>query len=203
MKHLYRIALALALYAVAVYVFKAATKPQDLGPAAAAATEASLSHRPATAVEQELARQIEERSHQLELQARHLEKLEVAKAEMMASRREVQSASYAAWNQVLTANHQHYLELRDEAAKDARGQVPCTICDGYSYMRCVTCRDHDGKCITCKGTGRIALDAYCPSCLGSGKCYLCTGSGKMFCPFCNDGVIETRRPPPSNFPPLF
>src|ERR1051325_9912167 len=159
MKHLYRIALALALYAVAVYVFKAASKPQDLGPSQTeAATEDPLPRRPSTVVEQELARQIEERSRQLEIQARHLEKLETAKAEMLNRRREVQSASYAAWNQILTANHEHYLQLRDQAVKDPRGQVPCTICDGYSYMQCVTCRDHDGKCVTCKGTGHLALD---------------------------------------------
>ncbi|HEY2952876.1 MAG TPA: hypothetical protein VGK40_09850 [Verrucomicrobiae bacterium] len=204
MKHLYRIALALVLYAVAVYVFKAATKPEAIGPVdGVAATGDPLPHRPSTALEQELARQIEQRSRQLETQARHLERMEVAKSQMMARRREVQSASYAAWNEVLSANHEHYLQLRDQAGKTPGGQIPCTICDGFSYMRCVTCRNHDGKCITCKGTGRLALDAYCPSCLGSGKCYVCTGSGKMFCPFCDDGMIDARRPPPNSFPPLY
>jgi len=204
MKHLYRIAFALALYAVAVFAFKAATKPHASGSnEGATATSVALPVRPSAETEAELARQIQERSRQLEIQAVHLERMKEAKAQMMTRRREVQSASYAAWTQVLAVNHDHYLRLHDQAQKTPGGQVPCTICDGLSYMKCVTCRDHDGKCITCNGTGRLASDAYCPSCLGKGKCYVCTGSGKMFCPFCDDGMIDVRRPPPSNFPPLY
>lgn len=204
MKHLYRIALVLVLYVVAIHVYKTATTSEANGPQdSQASTDLTLPPRPSTAVEQELARQIEERSRELEIRAIHLERLEVAKAHMLTRRREVQSASYTAWTHVLTENHELYLRLRDQAGKTPGGQVPCTICDGLSYMGCVTCRNHDGKCIICKGTGRLALDAYCPSCLGGGKCYVCTGSGKMFCPFCDDGMIDTRRPSPNNFAPLY
>jgi hypothetical protein len=37
--------------------------------------------------------------------------------------------------------------------------------------------------------------------VGTGKCFRCAGSGKMGCPFCNDGMIEARGPsPPTRMP---
>ena len=94
-----------------------------------------------------------------------------------------------------------YSALLNQAKQSTRGQVECTICDGFSYMPCVMCTDHNGKCIRCEGSGHLSPDVYCPSCMGKGKCYLCSGSGKMLCPFCNDGMIDIHWPPPTQSPP--
>lgn len=79
------------------------------------------------------------------------------------------------------------------------GEVRCTICSGDHYVPyCVLCRELKGKCRNCEGTGRIFATEYCPGCIGSGKCFLCQGVGKMLCPFCDDGMIDPTRPPPTN-----
>jgi len=138
----------------------------------------------------------------LEAAAKRLEQIHVATSQMPASRREAQVGAYPAWKQLLTTHHAAYLGLLEQARKTPHGEVPCTLCDGFSYMPCAMCKDHDGKCVKCHGSGTDGLDVLCPACLGSGKCYLCNGSRKMFCPFCDDGMIQVRRPPPSSFPPL-
>ncbi len=150
-------------------------------------------------------RQIEERVQRistLERAAARLEQMRAASAETDTYRRQAQATAFMAWQQVLATNQAGYAKLLEQARASANGEVPCTICDGFSYMPCVMCPHHDGKCVTCKGSGQLTGDAICPACLGSGKCYLCTGSGKMFCPYCDDGTIQARRPPPAAFPPI-
>ena len=152
--------------------------------------------------EQPAAQQTAQRIQQLELQDKHLQRMAVATREMRSSRQQAQFASHQAWSQVVETNQGRYQQLLLQAHQQARGEVACTICDGLSYMACVMCAHHDGKCATCEGRKYLTQDVYCPTCLGSGRCYLCCGSGKMFCPFCDDGMIKYGRPPPSSSPPL-
>jgi hypothetical protein len=127
--------------------------------------------------------------------------IETASRSMPASRQEARAAATPAWLQVLSTNEEKYASLIARAKQSPKGQVECTICDGLSYMPCIMCDQHDGKCVRCGGSGHKGLDAYCPTCLGKGKCYLCAGSGKMFCPFCHDGMIDLKWPAPSQLPP--
>jgi len=107
-----------------------------------------------------------------------------------------------AYAQFIRTNTPTYLALVTRAravASQLGGEVRCTICSGDHYLRfCLLCRELHGKCRNCEGTGRIFVTEYCPWCIGSGRCFLCTGYGKMLCPFCDDGVIDPARPVPSN-----
>lgn len=100
--------------------------------------------------------------------------------------------SYAgAWKSVIETNRPLYLKLRARAATSPHGETPCTICDGKSYLAyCILCRAHPGKCPTCQGHGHTAGDELCPTCLGGGKCYSCSGHSKMLCPYCDDGAVR-------------
>ena len=95
-----------------------------------------------------------------------------------------------------------FRELLLKARQSPHDSVTCTICDGFSYMPCVVCPGHNGKCVTCRGAGKRAAGELCATCLGTGKCYLCSGAGKMFCPFCDDGEVHSRQPVPASFPPV-
>lgn len=107
-----------------------------------------------------------------------------------------------AYAEFISTNTPTYLALVNRAravAAQLGGEVRCTICSGDHYLRfCLLCRELHGKCRNCEGTGRIFITEYCPWCIGSGKCFLCAGYGKMLCPFCDDGVIDPARPVPSN-----
>jgi hypothetical protein len=106
------------------------------------------------------------------------------------------------WSETLMTNSPAFTALREKAARSPNGEIACTLCDGKGYMHsCVLCLEDSGKCATCKGSGKVPPDEYCPTCLGTGKCYLCFGTGKMSCPFCNDGMIGIRwRMPPNSMP---
>ncbi len=160
--------------------------------------------RPAvlSAHEQIQVRHTEARIRQLEAMAQRRARVKTATSRTLDYRRQAQAEAVAAWTQVLETNHAKYLKLKAEAQQAPEGKVPCTLCDGFSYMPCVLCKHHDGKCIICNGTGRLIGRELCPACLGSGKCYLCNGSGKMLCPFCNDAMIEAHGHAPSALPPL-
>lgn len=207
MKHLWKISVALLLYFAALYLLgrgKKETVAQESNVAATESIPGSSSQSPSTPTEDPLfARQTVERIQQLTHQAEHRAKTEQAKKEMAPSRRQIQTASYAAWKRVIDNNQTAYLLLKARAETAPQGEVPCTICDGFSYMPCVACVEHKGKCVSCNGSGRRTGGEYCASCLRTGKCYLCTGSGKMFCPFCDDGMINSKRPPPSGFLPPY
>ena len=148
-------------------------------------------------------RQLRERQDQLLAAEADLAAKAQAGRKMIASRQVFQLAKGAAWLQVITTNRPLYLALRTHAARSPGGLTPCTICDGKSYLSgCVMCDQPRGKCPSCKGTGRTVNKAYCPVCVGSGKCFLCTGVGRMLCPFCDDGMIDVRRAPPATTIPI-
>ena len=108
------------------------------------------------------------------------------------------------WTSFLRDHWQTYKDLRARAAASRDGKTPCTICDGHGLMdSCFLCGS-TGMCPTCKGTGKLSLtsDELCPTCLGSGKCYRCAGTGKMVCPFCDDGIVDIHAAPPPNLLPL-
>jgi hypothetical protein len=107
-----------------------------------------------------------------------------------------------AWTALLATNRQAFLALRDTARRSTNGETACEICDGRGSLTfCVLCTHNDGKCPTCGGTGHLSVTELCPTCVGSGKCYLCRGSGRMMCPFCNDGLIRRGQPdPPPTLP---
>jgi hypothetical protein len=125
-----------------------------------------------------------------------------AAAETPSARELLQRAKSSEWSAILSDNKPAFLILRERAAHSPTGETPCTLCDGAGYMhRCILCRDKKGKCVTCEGQGTLLSSELCPTCLGNAKCYLCFGTGKMSCPFCNDGMISTRwRMPPDQMP---
>ncbi|MDB6067292.1 MAG: hypothetical protein JWR26_3500 [Pedosphaera sp.] len=125
-----------------------------------------------------------------------------AAAQTQAVHRDLRASHQQAWAAIRKNNWQTFQALRKESATSKDQQVRCTICDGDGYFdHCILCLHNDGKCITCQGTGRVFGTDYCPSCLGSGKCFLCAGRGKMACLFCDDGIISFKNPlPPEKMP---
>lgn len=125
-----------------------------------------------------------------------------AAAKMSAVRGELQFNLYAAWAALITTNLHTFEELRQNAVGSHDHGVSCTICDGRGALdRCIVCHN-DGKCPNCKGRGKVGTNEICPACLGCGKCFACGGSGRMTCPFCDDGVIKSNSPRPPNRMPL-
>jgi hypothetical protein len=120
-------------------------------------------------------------------------KFQRAAARTQDFRQVIEYSSTEAWSRIIATNRQAFLELRARAAaQPGRKQVACTICDGRGSLAfCILCKD-TGKCPTCRGEGNLSYLETCPTCLGTGKCYVCGGSGHMFCPFCEDGVIDAR-----------
>ena len=148
-------------------------------------------------------RQLRERQEQLRAAEADLAAKAQAGTKMIASRQMLQQSKGGAWLQLITTNRPLYLALRAQAAKLPGGVTPCTICDGKSYLSgCVLCDHNNGKCPSCKGTGRTVNHNYCPVCVGSGKCFGCNGIGRMLCPFCDDGMIDVRRAPPATTIPI-
>ena len=114
-----------------------------------------------------------------------------AAAQSGESRRFINRAHAGSWKSVINTNRGAYLALRATAANSPRSETPCTICDGKSYLAyCILCGAHPGKCPTCQGGRNTAGDEVCPTCLGSGKCYSCSGHARMLCPYCDDGMIR-------------
>ncbi len=107
------------------------------------------------------------------------------------------------WAQVVRTNYPRYKELMAIAGTNGVGEVACDICDGLSYMEyCIICREDPTRCPDCRGTGKEKNGAICSTCLGNGRCFICSGSGRMLCPFCDDGMIELVHPRPPNQIPL-
>jgi hypothetical protein len=125
-----------------------------------------------------------------------------AVAGMKLAREHLQLLAQDAWSEVLATNSAAFLALRKQAAQSPKGKTRCTLCDGAGYQPyCVLCAGDKGKCPSCKGTGRLSAKEYCPACIGSGKCFLCSGHGKMTCPFCRGGMVSLERPlPPARLP---
>ena len=203
MKHFYRICFVLLAYAALVSLFHA-LRPKPPSKSSNAGLAETMTDRPnrITSSDPLYDQLIVNRVGALKDMARYREHLAHAAQNMLKTRRQAAGEAYAPWNQVIQTNKQTYLKLLEKALHEPHGQTPCTICDGFSYMPCVMCKNHDGKCITCGGSGHDVGREFCPSCFGKGKCYLCNGNGKMFCPFCDDGMIKVQWSPPKTLPPL-
>jgi hypothetical protein len=129
---------------------------------------------------------------------------EHAAAATKVMREDLRSTKQDAWSEVISSNWNRFMELREKAAHLKNGETPCTICDGKGYMHsCILCTEKQGVCVACKGTGKTLVGDPCPVCLDTGKCFLCFGSGKMLCPFCNDGMIDAKWPPPPRQMPIY
>jgi DnaJ-class molecular chaperone len=119
-------------------------------------------------------------------------------------RKLLQIETSAVWLKLIAAHRSEYNGLRALAATTHNKQTPCTICNGRGSMdSCFLCGS-SGKCPTCKGTGKLHFSEreLCPTCRGTGECYLCTGTGKMICPFCEDGDVNLHSPLPSTRLPI-
>jgi hypothetical protein len=129
------------------------------------------------------------------------EKRDLAASKSLDARASLQAACQNSWLEVLTTNQQAFLALREKAKRSPTEETPCTLCDGKGYMHfCLICRNR-GICETCRGAGRNGFGEPCSVCLGTRKCFYCFGSGKMLCPFCDDGMITARGPlPPRTMP---
>jgi hypothetical protein len=122
-------------------------------------------------------------------------------------RAQLQAAVQAAWETVLRTNSAAFLALKEKAALSPNKSVPCSICDAKGVLHfCILC-GHSGKCVECKGTGRLLNGDCCPACLGSGRCHVCFGSGKMPCPFCQSlkltEIVTPESPAPPALMPLY
>ncbi len=201
MKHVYAACAFVLLVLTAAWVFGPPVNPPPVLPEAHVQAAAVAAPGPLTPAAGERPAD-RDRILQLEAMATRQTQMEQATHAMPAARQQARAGASTAWQEVLATNQAVFRELFAQARKAERGEVPCTICDGYSYMPCVMCRERDGKCVTCRGSGHRLPDVLCPTCLGSGKCYLCTGSRKMFCPFCDDGMIQSHKPEPPTDPPL-
>jgi hypothetical protein len=150
------------------------------------------------AVEQQQTRiRVEHLAH-LEQELQQQRELETRKQEALW---ELNGIPATAWAGMLRTNMPVYLDLRQQAAHAPRLSVPCTICDGRGSLSfCVVCRG-DGRCFRCSGTGKM-FGRPCPVCHGKGKCYLCFGTGKMTCPFCDDGEVYSGEELPSAAVPM-
>jgi hypothetical protein len=130
------------------------------------------------------------------LRARAAEKMDQTRGWLQRDRRD-------AWTALISTNRQTFLALRDAARHATNGETTCTICDGRGSLAfCILCSHSDGKCVTCGGAGRLSTGEVCPTCMGTGRCYLCDGTGRMTCPFCNDGLIRVNGPQPAQIMPL-
>lgn len=127
-------------------------------------------------------------------------KRQSAAARMSEARLHLRVFRQRDWDALLAANREAFQALRQKAAASPTHTVACTLCDGRGVMgTCLLCK-HSGKCVDCDGTGRSSGEEYCPTCLGNGKCYLCFGGRKMTCPYCDDGVMSLKVPPPTSLP---
>jgi hypothetical protein len=102
----------------------------------------------------------------------------------------------------MATNQLAFLALRDKAKHSPLEETACTLCDGKGSMHfCLVCPKNRGVCQACNGLGHNGYGDLCPACLGKRKCFNCFGSGKMLCPFCNDGTISAKGPlPPATMP---
>ena len=130
------------------------------------------------------------------------EKRDLAASKTLTTRATLVASSQDSWEKLLASNDSAFQALRDKASRSPNQETPCTLCDGKGYMhQCLVCRNR-GVCETCSGAGHNAFGDPCPACLGTRKCFNCFGSGKMLCPFCNDGTISAKGPLPPRIMPV-
>ncbi|MGB0414257.1 MAG: hypothetical protein ACPGJU_07400 [Coraliomargarita sp.] len=141
----------------------------------------------------------EQRKETLNEMRTYRERQQEALKEMPYARERIFRTSKEQLLAILERHGEEYEELRKLAATKPDKVVDCTICEGDTYLDyCIYCEeDAQGVCVRCGGSGeRGVRDELCPPCLGTGECYACTGSGMMFCPFCDDGAVDLQFPPP-------
>ena len=125
------------------------------------------------------------------------EKQTNARERMPALRQSIFESKETEWKQILHQHDKEYQQLRKQAELTEHNMVDCTICGGDTYLDyCLFCdEDSNGVCSECDGTGVYIVDDVCAPCLGSGKCFMCAGTKKMMCLFCQDGTIDLALPP--------
>jgi hypothetical protein len=116
-------------------------------------------------------------------------------------RRQLQLGAQDQWSTLIHRYLQTFDNLRKQAAESATKAVKCTVCGGRgTFNSCLICDDL-GKCPTCSGRRTTSYGGICPTCQGTGKCFFCHGSGRMACPFCDDGSVYANQPmPPYEIP---
>ena len=140
----------------------------------------------------------------------HLEELEEYQEKRAISakalphyRDRILASRKAEWTAILEKHWAEYEALLKVAEQSASGMALCTICKGDTYLDfCIFCEEpSNGVCATCSGEGIQFGDEICPTCNGSGKCFMCThDKHQMMCPFCDDGMIIADGPAPSEVP---
>ena len=138
----------------------------------------------------------------LEKQADYREKARRAAAQTASARSQAAAQIQPSWTAFIQTNRAKYSALVEQAHHDPHGSAHCTLCNGVGDLACIMCTQHNGKCLSCGGSGLGRYLELCPTCNGSGKCYLCAGLGRMNCAFCNDGVIAIDTPPPPASAPI-
>ena len=130
------------------------------------------------------------------------EKRDLAASKSLDARAKLLADCQDSWAKVMATNQPAFLDLREKAKHSPLEETPCTLCDGKGNMHfCLVCPKNRGVCQACSGLGHNGYGDLCPACLGKRKCFNCFGSGKMLCPFCNDGTISAKGPlPPARMP---
>ena len=208
MKHLYRIGGVLLIYGMTVYLITSARKQDTeavrvhlLDPAILHGVDWFPGHGLTAQERHRYMSGVEERVYRVSsLEAEQAKRARAGK-HSEDSRRHWQWELRSPWQSLIKTNYAAYEELLEKARQSPHGVTPCTLCDGQSYMPCLLCKENNSKCLDCNGRGRRGAE-YCPTCIGTGRCYLCSGFGKMLCPFCDDGSIDVQHPRPAVLPPI-
>ena len=114
-----------------------------------------------------------------------------------AVRREIFQSKSEEWNHILEKHDSEYQQLKKLAEHAEHQMIDCTICGGDTYLDyCIFCQeDSNGRCSECEGTGGLVIGQVCSACLGTGECFMCSGTKMMMCLFCDDGSVDLALPP--------
>lgn len=169
------------------------------GTASSPATAATASATPSPAANDAVLAYQEENQAQLEAatkRANQQQDLAEAVERTPEFRKALQSKLHNQWSTLIHKYLPTFDDLKKQAAESDTKTVQCTICDGRGeFNSCLVCNDL-GKCPTCLGKRTLSYGSVCPTCEGTGKCFFCQGSGKMACPFCDDGSVYANQPKP-------
>ncbi|MBI2517264.1 MAG: hypothetical protein HYV95_10150 [Opitutae bacterium] len=138
----------------------------------------------------------------LERTKRQLDRRQTAADQMAAYRQRHLDAHRTEWSNLILRHWSQYQNLHAAAGRSPALETPCTICDDSFLKFCLICDGHnDGKCPECHGSGHLPGGDICPACSDTGKCFMCAGTGKMPCPFCDQrGMVYFDHAPPSFVP---
>ena len=155
------------------------------------------------------AQQEEKEAREAQAYIRELQRIEAdrglidaAASRSQQARGVLQAKREEVWSTFIQTNWPAYQALRQAAIDSVAHSAQCTLCDHGGLMNfCLLCSG-DGQCPACQGTGKSSGHQLCAVCSGKGTCYICFGKGRMPCPFCDDGLIYTSLPLPSQTLPL-